>query len=502
MRLTLYALLFCTLSLGSACSSGSESAAAPGADGGDTAGSPGSFVDSGSSKVADESAAPTPDDGSPVGPASDSGDAEQDAPKPAEDPGAGTGDAGESTPDEGHALPDEGEADSGPGEDAGADTAGDAGEPGDAEEPRDQVTPPDGDDLPWHAEADYDIYLHDPALMDADEDNLWSPGEEARITVIMTNRGPDAHSYYPSARLETAHPKIEVIEDEWQLYAILPDQDVPMEFRVRAAPDVEVGTVVPFTAKVHALGCDTEPVRCPDPAPLEFSFTVGEPIVPVAETEILLTGAESAVASYSEGGFPTSWSTVAGGSVPLGRVETEPHRSYHTALRFEGVQVPPGARVVSARLSFHPTNEVDSSNNLWINVYAESAANSATFAGSDTGAAQRPDQRERTSAHVDHWLVRCNAQCTEDTEYDCPQRKLDCWDRELRFELPKDLAPLVQEVVDLPGWAAGNALTVLLVNSATDEDGPKYRGSRSIVGWASETPDRAPLLSIEVAAEE
>jgi hypothetical protein len=75
---------------------------------------------------------------------------------------------------------------------------------------------------------------------------------------------------------------------------------------------------------------------------------------------------------------------------------------------------------------------VDSSNNLWINVYAERSEDSPAFdpTNYDWG---RPDQRARTTAFVDHWLVRCNDGCTDLTEYDCPQRKLDCWDPAVAF---------------------------------------------------------------------
>ncbi len=173
------------------------------------------------------------------------------------------------------------------------------------------------------------------------------------------------------------------------------------------------------------------------------------------------------------------WNLFSGTSVPIGRHFDDAHVGYHTALRFRAVPVPRGARVTSARLTFFPTNEVDSSNALWINIYAEASDDSAPF---DPHAYEsgRPDQRARTAAHIDHWLVRCNDACTELTEYDCPQRQRDCWDRTIAFEVPKDLGPLVAEVVARPEWTAGNAITLLLVNAATDEDGAKYRESRSL----------------------
>ena len=98
----------------------------------------------------------------------------------------------------------------------------------------------------------------------------------------------------------------------------------------------------------------------------------------------------------------------------------------------------------------------------------------------------------KSKSHVDHWLVRCNSGCTDQTEYDCKQRKLDCWDRKERFTCPKELKALAQEVVDQPGWKAGNSMTFLLINSAMQKDGKKYESSRSLTGF---DPVRGPGFS-------
>jgi hypothetical protein len=213
--------------------------------------------------------------------------------------------------------------------------------------------------------------------------------------------------------------------------------------------------------------------------------------------EIQLGAPADAITSYLMNLSPTAWNLLYGAEVPIGRDWDTDHVSYNTALRFEGVRIPAGATITSAKLSFYPTNEVDSAHNLWINVYAEKSADSAPFNPSnyDSG---RPDQRARTAAFIDHWLVRCNASCTDMTEYDCPQRQLDCWDRNVAFTVPKDLKAMVQEVVAQPGWAQGNALTLLLVNSATEEDGANYEDSRSITGYDPERGvELAPKLVVD-----
>lgn len=214
-------------------------------------------------------------------------------------------------------------------------------------------------------------------------------------------------------------------------------------------------------------------------------------------TLVLAIGtSDDALASYLMDGPSSSWNIFSGTSVPVGRHFDIGNVSYRTAFRFPGVLIPQGAVIEAATLAFYPTNEVDSSKNLWLSIYAESAANSAPFDPSNTNSG-RPDQRLRTTAHIDRWLVRCNDDCTDITEYDCPQRKLDCWNRDIQFTCPKDLSDLVQEVINIPEWESGNAITIFLDNAATDQDGEKYKGRRSITAWDEERGlELRPTLTI------
>lgn len=211
-----------------------------------------------------------------------------------------------------------------------------------------------------------------------------------------------------------------------------------------------------------------------------------------------LASAKDALSSYLMSGLPVGWNIFSGAAVYLGRRSDGAHVSYHTALRFSSVPIPQGAQIEAAWLHFHPTNEVDSTKNLWINIYAEKADDSAAFDPTNYDAG-RPDQRAKTSAFIDHWLVRCSTDCTNLTEYDCPQRKLDCWQRDSEVRVPKDLKALVQEIVARPGWKSGNALTLLLINAATDQDGAKYQDGRSITGYdPSRGPQFAPRLEVTI----
>lgn len=211
-----------------------------------------------------------------------------------------------------------------------------------------------------------------------------------------------------------------------------------------------------------------------------------------------ITQAQDIVTSYLLSG--SSWNYFFGKTVPLGRHFNTGNPSYFTAFRFRSLAIPQGVQIQSATLSWYPHNETDSSKNLMINIYAEKSDNSASFDPTNY-TSNRPDQRSRTTAKIDRWIVRCRDDCSSDVaspqyEYDCPQRKKDCWDRQTRYSVPKDLKTVVQEVISQPTWKPGHALTIFLFNAATDQDGSKYQSSRTIIGFDETQLPHAPQLEI------
>ena len=79
----------------------------------------------------------------------------------------------------------------------------------------------------------------------------------------------------------------------------------------------------------------------------------------------------------------------------------------------------------------------------------------------------------------------------------CEQRKKDCWNRDVRYECPKNLKDMVQEVIDIEDWAKGNAISIFIFNSATDQDINTYSSGRSIVGFDTEKgAEFSPVLKI------
>jgi glucose/arabinose dehydrogenase len=107
-----------------------------------------------------------------------------------------------------------------------------------------------------------------------------------------------------------------------------------------------------------------------------------------------------------------------------------------TALRFPGVTIPQGAEVVSARLEVNAA--ATQWNQLAFEIAAEAAANSTPF-----GAASLPSQRQLLPARAVHssdeqWLA-------------------NSW-----YAVSTDLAPMLQQLVGQPGWASGNAASLIV----------------------------------------
>lgn len=296
------------------------------------------------------------------------------------------------------------------------------------------------------------------------------PTQEAtadKPTEATAELSPEA----PEARLEIAQePATEVISEPQPDAASEPTAEIASDSKAEAIPEVQA-----------------EPIS---------EATLPETSGPLT---LAIADPKDIVASYLIG--PSAWNYFSGATVPLGRHSGTGNPSFHTAFRFPNVTIPPNATILSASLSFLPHNEVDSNNRLMIHIFAEKTPNSAAYDPTNTTQG-RPDQRLKTTAKIDRWIVRCNDACSDDIhspkyEYDCPQRKKDCWDRTKRYQVPKDLKAIVQEVISQPGWNSGGAISLFLINAATDQDGSSYKGSRTIIGLDPAQAASAPRLLID-----
>jgi hypothetical protein len=124
-----------------------------------------------------------------------------------------------------------------------------------------------------------------------------------------------------------------------------------------------------------------------------------------------------------------------------------------TGLRFTGVQIPQGAQIVDANVQFRADETGTRSTNL--TVRAERADNSAAFTTSSNNISNRP----RTSASVawapPSWPTVGAAGPAQ---------------------LTPNLASVVQEVVNRPGWVSGNALTVIITGSSGNRTADSFEG--------------------------
>ncbi|HEX7003942.1 MAG TPA: hypothetical protein VF168_07130 [Trueperaceae bacterium] len=140
-------------------------------------------------------------------------------------------------------------------------------------------------------------------------------------------------------------------------------------------------------------------------------------------------------------------------------------------LRFTGVSIPAGATVESAFIVF--TADADDPGNdspVTVTIHGEADANASSFANDPDGAPSGDiSGRATTSAQVD-WQIN------------------EAWAAGAEVQ-SADVSAIVQEIVDMEGWAAGNAMAFII----TGADSTNYRTAQSFDGGA------APVLHITLA---
>lgn len=142
---------------------------------------------------------------------------------------------------------------------------------------------------------------------------------------------------------------------------------------------------------------------------------------------------------------------------------TDPNRGAQTVgLRFEGVGIPAGAEIVSASIQFTVDEATAAATDVVIR--GEAAADAAPFSGADFDVTDRAT----TFAEV-RWFIE-------------PWSAGEAGD----IQRTPDLVEVVQEIVDTPGYRAGNAMVFTLT-------GDGRRTAESYEG----APARAPTLHVE-----
>ena len=162
------------------------------------------------------------------------------------------------------------------------------------------------------------------------------------------------------------------------------------------------------------------------PTTYTASYTTGQP---TSQTVTFQVAAGSDDANQQAASIAIDGATVFLGNADASQVNT-------TGFRFTGVTIPPGAVVTAASLEVTPSATQWSA--MSFEVGAEAAVNSATFSDV-SGPSSRPLLAPRaTHFSNEQWLANTWVSASD------------------------GVGPLVQAVVSQPGWAAGNALSLIL----------------------------------------
>ena len=132
-------------------------------------------------------------------------------------------------------------------------------------------------------------------------------------------------------------------------------------------------------------------------------------------------------------------------------------------MRFNGIDIPRGATVVNAYVQFQ-TNETDSKSTS-LTIKGEAVDSAVTFENIKYNVSSRPTTVSHVSWSPVPWLIRGEAGSDQRTP---------------------DISSIVQEIVDRPGWTAGNSLVIIIT-------GTGLRTAEAFEGDAA----GAPLLHVE-----
>jgi uncharacterized protein YjiK len=135
-------------------------------------------------------------------------------------------------------------------------------------------------------------------------------------------------------------------------------------------------------------------------------------------------------------------------------------------MRFNGITIPPGANITSAYVQFQ-ADEVHSVPTS-LTIKGQAHDNAPTFQAVNFDISSRPTTTAAASWSPDAWLAVGDAGLAQRTS---------------------NLAGIVQEIVDRPGWASSNSLVLLVTGS----------GRRVAVAY-NQIPTAAPLLHVEWAS--
>ena len=151
--------------------------------------------------------------------------------------------------------------------------------------------------------------------------------------------------------------------------------------------------------------------------------------------------------------------------------EGSPASNQLIGLRFNGIDIPQGANITSAYVQFHvdETSVPDDNRPGTKFLRGEAVDNAAPFLDVDNNMSSRPTTSAEASWDWPEWLT---------THEEGPDQRTS------------DISAVIKEIVDRPGWSAGNSL-VLIINGTGENTAEAFEGE----------PAAAPLLHIEFSSK-
>jgi len=131
--------------------------------------------------------------------------------------------------------------------------------------------------------------------------------------------------------------------------------------------------------------------------------------------------------------------SLGGTSLPVGY---DGLNIYSAGLRFDGLNIPPGANVVDAYIQFE--SRLSLSGAALVTIAGQLTADAPTFTATDYDISTRSQTAAQIPWDIPAWAA----------------------DEQGLAERSPDIASIVEEIVALPGWATGNAMVFVLDGTA------------------------------------
>jgi hypothetical protein len=132
-------------------------------------------------------------------------------------------------------------------------------------------------------------------------------------------------------------------------------------------------------------------------------------------------------------------------------------------LRFSNVTLPPGATVVNAYIQFQ-VDEI-STDAAVLTIQGQAEVNPVTFENTNGDISNRTRTTAAANWIPDHWTIVGQAGLSQQTP---------------------DIAPVIQEIINLPGWVDGSSL-VFIITGTGSRVAESFNGNQAA----------APLLHVE-----